>query len=257
MLSSRIPYDPNLLIFAKSQRKKNIEGINSFDHTVISAKLYIGGGETTPLATREANAMKVRCMAARMLGLLSCYVIKKAPGVDYSKDMEVPLDCYVKILIIHLQSKSALQRIMAGLVTAEWASLDEETSCPELLKQTLHKCLLECVYFDEIAASFTKLAQETKDFIAMMKHYKVPLNVNGDSVLTLDQMKQLTGTDIQETLVKFKLKQKIYDSLEERRRSLHDSVMQTSQDQYMLSVSTLGRYKILSVCFGLLNLFIF
>lgn len=180
-------------------------------------------------------------MAARMLGLLSCYVIKKAPGVDYSKEIEVPLDCYVKILIVHLQSKSALQRMMTGLVISEWAALDRETLCPQVLKQILHKCLSECVYFDEIAASFTKLAQETKDFIAMMKHYKVPMDVNGDSVLTLDHMKQLTGPDVQQTLVKCKLKQKILDSLEERRRSLHDSVTQTSQDQYMLSVSTLGK----------------
>ncbi|KRT80629.1 HEAT domain-containing protein, partial [Oryctes borbonicus] len=236
----RIPYDPNLFIFAKSQRKQKVEGINSFDHTVTPVKLYIGGSETTPLATRETNAIKVRCMAARMLGLLSCYVIQKAPGVDYTKDIEVPLDCYIKILMVHLQSKSALQRMMAGLVIAEWASLDAETICPELLKQILHKCLSECVYFDEIAASFTKLAQETKDFIAMLKHYKVPTDVNGDSVLTLDQMKLLTGTEVQQVLLRFKLKQKILDSLEERRRGLHDSVSQTSQDQYMLSVSTLA-----------------
>lgn len=206
------------------------------------AKLFIGGSETTPLSTREANAMKVRCMAARMLGILSCYVIQKAPGVDYTKDMEIPLDCYIRILTVHLQSKSALQRMMAGLVIAEWASLDTETVCPEPLKQILHKCLLEYVYFDEIAANFTKLAQETKDFIAMMKHYKVPMKVNGDSVLTLDLMTELTGPEIQQLLIKFKLKQKILDTLEERRRSLHDSVMQTSQDQHMLRVSTLGKY---------------
>ncbi|GJQ72210.1 hypothetical protein Trydic_g3301 [Trypoxylus dichotomus] len=218
----RIPYDPNLFIFAKSQRKQKLEGINSFDHTVTPVKLYIGGSETTPLATRETNAVKVRCMAARML------------------DIEVPLDCYVKILLVHLQSKSALQRMMAGLVIAEWASFDTETACPELLKQILHKCLSECVYFDEIAANFTKLAQETKDFIAMLKHYKIPTDVNGDSVLTLDQMKLLTGTEVQQIMLKFKLKQKILDSLEERRRGLHDSVSQTSQDQYMLSVSTLA-----------------
>lgn len=180
-------------------------------------------------------------MAARMLGLLSCYVVKKAPGVDYGEGIEVPLDCYVKILVGHLQSKSALQRMMTGLVVAEWAARDTENSCPEQLKSMLHKCLSECVYFDEIAVSFTKLAQETRDFIAMMKHYKVPMTINGDGVLTLDLMKALTGTDVQQTLIRFKLKQKILDSLEERRRSIHDSVTQTSQDQYMLSVSTLGK----------------
>jgi hypothetical protein len=33
-------------------------------------KLYIGGSETTPAATREKNMMRARCMASRMLGEL-------------------------------------------------------------------------------------------------------------------------------------------------------------------------------------------
>lgn len=88
--------------------------------------------------------------------------------------VESPVDCYVKVLHVHLHSKSALQRLMAGLVIAEWAKLDKETtSCPDALKFRLHQCLCEYVYFDEIAVSFTRLVQDTKDFIAMMKHYKV------------------------------------------------------------------------------------
>lgn len=118
-------------------------------------------------------------MAARMLGLLSCYVVKPAPGIDYSKGLESPVDCYVKVLLVHLNSKSAIQRMMTGMVIAEWAKHDEELkSCPQLLKLRLHACLNECVYFDEIAVSFTRLAQETRDFVAMMKHYKVRVVFN-------------------------------------------------------------------------------
>lgn len=88
--------------------------------------------------------------------------------------MESPVDCYVKVLLMYLNSKSALQRLMAGLVIAEWAERDTNvTECPDVLKQRLHQCLCEYVYFDEIAVGFTRLVQETKDFIAMMKHYKV------------------------------------------------------------------------------------
>lgn len=193
------------------------------------------------MAHREENAMSVRCMASRMLGLLSCFIVKPAPGVDYSQGLENPLDCYVNILLVHLQSKSALQRMTSCLVISEWAKHDAEISaCPELLKQRLHTCLSECVYFDEIAVSFTRLAQETKDFIAMMKHYKVPVKVETDAVLTLEQIQNVTGEETQNTLVKCRLKPKIQESLEERRKSIQHSVSQTSNEQLMLSVSTLG-----------------
>lgn len=226
----------------------SISGIQNFDNNVMPPKLYVGGSETTPTAYREDNAMSVRCMASRMLGLLSCYIIKLAPGVDYSQGLENPLDCYVKILLVHLQSKSALQRMTSGLVIAEWAKHDQDIkSCPEPLKQRLHSCLNECVYFDEIAVSFTRLAQETKDFIAMMKHYKVPIKTESDSVLTLEHIQQLTGEETHNTLVKCRLKPKIQESLEERRKSIQSSVSQTSNEQLMLSVSTLGNYTILFI----------
>lgn len=180
-------------------------------------------------------------MASRMLGLLSCYIIKPAPGVDYSQGLENPLDCYVKILLVHLKSKSALQRMTSGLVIAEWAKRDQELkTCSLPLKERLHACLNECVYFDEIAVSFTRLAQETRDFVAMMKHYKVPIKSESDTVLTLEHIQQLTGEETHETLVKFKLKPKILESLDERRKSIQHSVSQTSNEQFMLSVSTLA-----------------
>lgn len=185
--------------------------------------------------------MNVRCMATRMLGLLSCYIVKPAPGVDYSQGLENPLDCYVKILLVHLNSKSALQRMISGLVISEWAKRETELNlCPELLKQRLHSCLNECVYFDEIAVSFTRLAQETRDFVAMMKHYKVPIKAENDTVLTLEHIQQITGEETRDTLVKFKLKPKIQESLEDRRKSIQHSVQQTSSEQFMLSISTLA-----------------
>lgn len=66
--------------------------------------------------------------------------------------------------------------------------------------------------------------------------------MENDSVLTLEHIQQLTGTETQQILVKFKLKLKVQESLEERRRSIQGAVSQTSSDQYMLSISTLGKY---------------
>jgi hypothetical protein len=110
-------------------------------------------------------------------GLLSCYIVQPAPGIMYTAETESPIDIYVKLLLTYLNSKSALQRMVAGLVIVEWARLDTLTQeCPEALRTCLHQCLCECVYFDEIALSFTRLLQEARDFVAMLKHYKLPLD---------------------------------------------------------------------------------
>nr|CAD7399296.1 unnamed protein product [Timema cristinae] len=205
-------------------------------------KLYLGGSETTPLATRESNVMRARCMASRMLGLLSCYIVQPAPGIVYSPDVESPVDSFVKVLLVYLNSKSALQRMVVGLVIAEWARLDTLTpACPETLKCRLHQCLSECVYFDEIAVSFTKLLQEAKDFVAMLKHYKLPLDCagyDGTSVLTLDQIQQLSGPMAQRLLSAHRLKPRAGETLEERRKAIQSAVSETSSNHLLLNIST-------------------
>lgn len=103
--------------------------------------------------------------------------MQPAPGIVYTAETDSPVDIYVKLLLTYLNSKSALQRMVAGLVIVEWARLDTSTQVyPETLRIRLHQCLSECVYFDEIALSFTRLLQEARDFVAMLKHYKLPLD---------------------------------------------------------------------------------
>ncbi|KAJ8978247.1 hypothetical protein NQ317_012603 [Molorchus minor] len=244
----KVPFDPNFLIHTKSQRRKNnADGLQSFNHTVVPPKLYIGGSETTPIAVRDINAVQVRCMTARMLGLLSCYIVKPAPGMDYSAGVEKPIDCYEKVILAHINSKSALQRMMTGLVIAEWAKRETEIKAENIILTALKDsstaytpALTSTCTFDEIAHSFTRLAQETRDFVATLKHYKVPIPAENDSVFTLQHIQQLTGTETQQMILKFKMRMKLQDDLEERRRSIHSSVLQTSNEQLMLSVSSLA-----------------
>nr|CAD7262320.1 unnamed protein product [Timema shepardi] len=195
-----------------------------------------------PSPRGRATVMKARCMASRMLGLLSCYIVQPAPGIVYSPDVESPVDSFVKVLLVYLNSKSALQRMVVGLVIAEWARLDTLTpACPETLKCRLHQCLSECVYFDEIAVSFTKLLQEAKDFVAMLKHYKLPLDCagyDGTSVLTLDQIQQLSGPMAQRLLSAHRLKPRAGETLEERRKAIQSAVSETSSNHLLLNIST-------------------
>ncbi|XP_075232109.1 TATA-binding protein-associated factor 172-like isoform X2 [Lycorma delicatula] len=244
----KIPYDPSLLIHAKTTaRDQKVRNRNRTFHTLETVGLtpnceikhFIGGYETTPIAIREKNAVLARCMASRMLGLLSCYIVKPAPGVIYTPNMDAPIDCYVKVLLAHLNSKSALQRMVTGLVITEWGRLERPVPCPDSLTSRLHCTLNENVYFDEISVSFIRLLQEAKDFVAMLKHYKIPFDKDlFEKVLTLEQIQQLSGPASQQLLSSCKLKPKVAESLESRRKSIQGSVSQTSSDQQLLTVST-------------------
>ena len=99
-------------------------------------KVYLGGIETVTQNTRHANVVRARCMASRMLGLLSSYVVMPAPGVVYTPEIPSPALCYAKVLMAHLNSRSALQRMVAGLTMAYWAALDQSKppDVPDILR---------------------------------------------------------------------------------------------------------------------------
>ncbi|XP_063229477.1 TATA-binding protein-associated factor 172 [Bacillus rossius redtenbacheri] len=248
MQPAKLAIDPGLLVHAKPlHRDKNQRRPRAFANLELTGstvkcdqKLYLGGSETTLASTREANVVRARCMASRMLGLLSCYIVQPAPGVAYTPPMDSPVGCFVKVLLVYLNSKSALQRMVVGLVIIEWARLDTLTSSyPEALAARLQQCVGECVYFDELAVSFTRLLQEANDFVAMLKHYKLPLDYDSySSVLTFDQIQQLSGPVAQKLLATNKIKPKAADTLEERRKAIQNAVSQTSSDHLLLNIST-------------------
>lgn len=135
---------------------------------------------------------------------------------------------------------------LVGLVISEWAKLNTEIEdCPLQLKQRLHQSQEEVIYFDEIAHSFTKLAQETRDFLATLRHYKVPVEVASDQPLTLPLIEQVTGNETERILVNFKLKAKILESLQERRRSIQTNVLTTASEQRTFTICAKGKYCVL------------
>lgn len=85
---------------------------------------------------------------------------------------------YCNVLLIHLNSKSAMQRMISASVLTEWALLksgnkDIFTPC---IKNRLQQCLLESIYFDEIALSYTKILQDTRDYLLLLKNSSVPVD---------------------------------------------------------------------------------
>lgn len=133
--------------------------------------------------------MRARCTAARVLGLLSKYVVKPAPGVVYTPEIPSPSECYAKVLLAHLNSRSALQRTVVGLTMAHWATSEQPTlpGIPDILRERLYASLNESCYYAEIAPLVTRLLHEYNDYIATLKHYKLalPPGVNSGGVMSV------------------------------------------------------------------------
>lgn len=137
-----VPFNPNLLMIVTSSITKGVKNnqtvaycdgqsdtssnggnVNTTAKTLSELKMYIGGIETVALNVRKANVVQARCRASRMLGLLSHYVVQPAPGVIYPPDVPSPALCYAKVLLAHLNSRSALQRTVVGLTMSHWATV--------------------------------------------------------------------------------------------------------------------------------------
>lgn len=253
MQPARLAFDASMMIYAKtntaSSKSTTAGGMNNkrFNDLDMNSsasekhhpKLYLGGVETTPVDIREKNIPRARCIAAKMIGLLSKYLILPAPGVVYTPDIESPIQCYTKLLIGYLSSRSALQRLISGMVISFWAVNDPKSRPgPPVLQEKLHQVLNEFVYYDEIAFLLTRLLQESRDFIATMKQYKIPFNdFDAHKVLTIDQIQALATTLTENLRQKYPfLKTKTADLLDERRKSLQQSLAQTNHEQNVLNV---------------------
>ncbi|XP_015182323.1 PREDICTED: TATA-binding protein-associated factor 172 isoform X1 [Polistes dominula] len=285
MQPEHVPFNPNLLMTITSGKgtKSNHQiggncdgmqsdcssngGSNSISGSVKSStelKVYIGGIETVAQNLRHANVVQARCKASRMLGLLSHYIVQPAPGVIYTPDIPSPAVCYAKVLLPHLNSRSALQRTVAGLTMSHWAVVEKSKPpvIPDILQDRLFQCLTECIFYDEIATSFTRVLHESRDYIATLKHYKlnVPVEVDSSGVLTFDQISILAGKPILELCaisnatgssstvptvagsngIGIKLKPKLVDSLEERRRALEVGAAATATQQQSLNIMSMA-----------------
>lgn len=93
----RLAFDQAQLIFAKTTPNTK-KGRESLDYVSrVPAKLFLGGTESIPIDAREKNVVRARYKACKMIGLLSKYLVKPAPNVNYTPDMESPMQCYTKV----------------------------------------------------------------------------------------------------------------------------------------------------------------
>uniref|UniRef100_A0A1I8PPP2 TATA-binding protein-associated factor 172 n=1 Tax=Stomoxys calcitrans TaxID=35570 RepID=A0A1I8PPP2_STOCA len=255
MQPPRLAFDPSILIQAASshatttldgntpaQRRRHHRLADDLggSNALAIQKLYLGGSESTPIEVREKNYVRARVTASRVLGSLSHYLVQPAPGVVYSPETESsPMDCYAKVLLGHLKSRSAVQRLVCSLIIAFWAKSDPKV-CPGPLElqEKLRSCVMEYIYYEEVAVSLTRLHQETQDFIATLKQYKIPIHdFDHAKVLNLDQI-EAVATTLTADLRNHPLKPKILEMLEDRRKGLQSAYQQTSSEQAKYNIST-------------------
>ncbi|XP_050421403.1 TATA-binding protein-associated factor 172 [Adelges cooleyi] len=236
MQSEKIPYDVTNIIQNITEAPMKVE--NQINESSIDIKYYIGGSEAIPVEQREKNANRARQLGAEMLGLLSSYIVQPAPNVCYVNESESPVACYTKLLIGHLDSNVAMQQRMASIVISEWSKQQKiDSSASKILTEKITECMNRVIYYDEMSYSMTKLIQDANDYHSSLKHYKLPIPLQLNQVVTLEQIEQLTAPD-SVLLTSLKNRPKIMQQLEERRLSLYYTQKQINADLAALTLST-------------------
>lgn len=236
---------PNLKPDKRMRRPGSIGGLGPSQCSTEGGPCVLGGGEVylagaeslneSP-AERERLVLQCRCMAAKLLGLLSGFVTRPMPGLEV-QPVESPVQSFARLVLFHLASKSALQRMMTAAVMAHWVSLHPDHLCPPSVRERVLECLGETLYFDEMASSFTRLQQDARDFIALLRHFQMPLGPEfpANVVLTVDQVIELVTIVFQGLVQEVRVKPKVLESLEEKRRSLLRTAQQMQKDQVSLT----------------------
>ncbi|XP_050546449.1 TATA-binding protein-associated factor 172 [Daktulosphaira vitifoliae] len=237
MQSERIPYDTTNIIQNISTSPNKVE--NQMNESNLDIKYYIGGSEAIPIDQREKNSSRARQLGAEMLGLLSSYIILPAPNVCYENETESPISCYTKLIISHLESNVAIQQRMVSMVISEWCKQQKiDSKAVKVLTEKIMECMNRVIYYDEMSYSMTKLIQDANDFLASLKHYKLTIPNPINQVITLEQIEQLSGPELELIISSLKHRPKIVQQLEDRRLALYQTQKQISADLASLTVST-------------------
>ncbi|TKS85272.1 TATA-binding protein-associated factor 172 [Collichthys lucidus] len=219
MQASHIPIDLNMLLEVKARCKdkagtKARQGTNQVKETV---QEYIAGAETVTddAVTRDYVVVRARLMAARR------------------SDLPESLG---QLLMFHLNSKSALQRIAVALVLCEWSALQKDC---QVVSSMVHPRLLgilsEQLYYDEIAIPFTRMQNECKQLIALLADSNIDLQDRLNcSVFTIDQANELVTTIFTESTAGLNVKSKQWQALDSKRQQAQATVMETSTEWQQL-----------------------
>ncbi|XP_029553933.1 TATA-binding protein-associated factor 172 [Salmo trutta] len=239
MQASHIPIDINMLLEVKARCKEKAGGKprqGALVQVKETVQEYIGGAETVtedPI-TRDYVVTRARLMAAKLLGALCRCMCD--PQVNSSSQDIRPAESLGQLLLFHLNSKSALQRIAVALVLCEWAAVQKECQVVSALVQPrLLAILSEQLYYDEIAIPFTRMQNECKQLISLLADAQIDVRDRLNcSVFTIDQASELVTTIFTESTVGLNMKSKQFQPLDGKRQQAQSTVGETSVEWQQL-----------------------
>ncbi|ELW66703.1 TATA-binding protein-associated factor 172, partial [Tupaia chinensis] len=240
MQPSHLPIDLNMLLEVKARAKEKTGGKVRQGQNQSKEVLqeYIAGADTImeDPATRDFVVMRARMMAAKLLGALCCCICD--PGVNMVTQEIKPAESLGQLLLFHLNSKSALQRISVALVICEWAALQKECKAVTLAVQPrLLDILSEHLYYDEIAVPFTRMQNECKQLISSLADASIEVGSRvNNNVLTIDQANDLVTTVFNEVTSSFDLNPQVLQQLDSKRQQVQMTVAETNQEWQVLQL---------------------
>ncbi|XP_072292356.1 TATA-binding protein-associated factor 172 [Eucyclogobius newberryi] len=238
MQASHIPIDLNMLleVKARSKDKSGVKARQGCAQVKETMQEYIAGAETVAddSVTRDYVVVRARLMAAKLLGGL-CRCICD-PQLNASSQEMRPAESLGQLLLFHLNSKSALQRIAVALVLCEWAAQQKDCQLvSSMVQPRLLAILSEQLYYDEIAIPFTRMQNECKQLIALLAdaHIDVQDRLNC-SVFTIDQANELVTSIFSESTSGLGSRSPEWQSLDSKRQQALSTVAETNSDWQQL-----------------------
>ncbi|XP_028845872.1 TATA-binding protein-associated factor 172 [Denticeps clupeoides] len=253
MQAAHIPIDPNMLLEVKARSKekssvKARQGTNQVKETV---QEYIGGADTVTEdpTMRDYVVTRARLMAAKLLGAL-CRCICD-PRLNSSSQEIRPAESLAQLLLFHLNSKSALQRIAVAMVLCEWAAVQKDCEVvSSVVQPRLLAILSEQLYYDEIAIPFTRMQNECKQLITLLADAQIDVRDRLNcSVFTIEQATELVTVIFSETTASMNVKSKQWSALDGKRQQARSTVAETSSEwqQLHLRVHTFAACSVVSL----------
>lgn len=240
MQPAHLPIDLNMLIEVKPKSKEKAGGKlrQGQCQTKEVTQEYIAGSDsvTEDSATRDYLVTRARLAAAKLLGSLCCCICD--PCVNTASQEIKPAESLAQLLLFHLNSKSALQRISVAIVICEWAALQKECKTVALAVQPrLLAVLSEHLYYDEIAIPFTRMQNECKQLIASLADVNIDLRSKVNcSVFTIDQANELVTTVFSEATEPLRANAKVYQQVDGKRQQVQMTVVETNQEWQVLQL---------------------
>ncbi|XP_060942934.1 TATA-binding protein-associated factor 172 [Limanda limanda] len=239
MQASHMPIDENMLLEVKARSKLDKAGSKARQGTIQvkeTVQEYLAGAETVTddPVTRDYVVIRARLMSAKLLGAL-CRCICD-PQLNAASQEIRPAESLGQLLLFHLNSKSALQRIAVALVLCEWSTLQKDCQVvSSMVQPRLLAILSEQLYYDEIAIPFTRMQNECKQLIALFAESNIDLEDRLNcSVFTIDQANELVTTIFTESTAGLNVQSKQWQALDGKRQQAQATVTETSTEWQQL-----------------------